>query len=318
MTIYRYISIFLSFSAIVNGFSQNLVVNPSFEDTLACPNEPSQVDKCVGWSAYTNTPDYYHISSKEYVGIPDNWRGKQEALWKNKAYMGLITYYQYPGYENRRETIGSKLLTQLIIGKKYYVSMKISFAEYSRYASNNIGMTFSTVPYSFIGQNKMIHKNHSIFYDSTIVKDNLSWIKLNGAFVADSNYRYIILGNFFTDSLTAFELINSQHSEIAYYYIDDICVSLDSFTCHNKVAIDDIDKNQNIKVYPNPFDGFLNIDSKDNSPLKVSIIRPSSEVMFQNHCESGPIDLRQLPAGIYFYIIQDINGYQFTGKIVKN
>lgn len=36
-------------------FSQNLVNNWSFEDTLACPAGPPQIDKAAGWSSYKDS-----------------------------------------------------------------------------------------------------------------------------------------------------------------------------------------------------------------------------------------------------------------------
>lgn len=319
MTLYRCLFIFLFYSVTSNCTSQNLVINPGFEDTLGCPDGPFQVNKCVGWKAYVNTPDYYNRCGKidEGFGVPENWEGRQDVVWGN-AYVGLFTYYNVSGSKNVREAIGSELQSPLEIGKQYYVSMKVSLAEYTGYASNNIGMTFSTLPLKYNQQTSMIYINRAFFYESNVIKDSTNWVKIKGSFVADSNYKYVVLGNFFTDSLTSHELINSKHFDLAYYYIDDICISEDSLTCHNTVGVNGLNKSQLIKVYPDPFNGFLNIQSKDGSQLKVSIFSPSSGIVYQGFCESEPIDLRQLPAGIYFYVIQDIDGHQYTGKVVKN
>ncbi|MBK5286545.1 MAG: hypothetical protein JJE25_14195 [Bacteroidia bacterium] len=41
--------------------AQNLVTNPSFEDTVACPFGASQLNFATGWSSYWGTPDYFNL-----------------------------------------------------------------------------------------------------------------------------------------------------------------------------------------------------------------------------------------------------------------
>ena len=36
----------------------NLVPNPSFEDTVGCPDGPGQLYKAVGWYDCTTSPEY--------------------------------------------------------------------------------------------------------------------------------------------------------------------------------------------------------------------------------------------------------------------
>lgn len=61
----------------------NLVPNPSFEDTVSCPNYANQIDKAVGWHASRNTPDYFNgcdwLTSNQ--SVPNNFRGYQYAHW---------------------------------------------------------------------------------------------------------------------------------------------------------------------------------------------------------------------------------------------
>ena len=40
--------------------AQNLAPNPSFEDTVMCPNLGGQVDRAKFWYTVQNTPDYFH------------------------------------------------------------------------------------------------------------------------------------------------------------------------------------------------------------------------------------------------------------------
>ncbi|MEO5569521.1 MAG: hypothetical protein ABIT08_07925 [Bacteroidia bacterium] len=40
--------------------SQNLVPNPSFEDTVHCPDHGGNIDQATGWINCGITPDYYN------------------------------------------------------------------------------------------------------------------------------------------------------------------------------------------------------------------------------------------------------------------
>src|SRR4051812_43656962 len=78
----------------VLGFAQNLVPNSSFEDTVACPNSISQIDRATGWSSYRQSPDYFN--SCAYITYPNasepsNIWGYQYSRTGN-AYAGFIAY----------------------------------------------------------------------------------------------------------------------------------------------------------------------------------------------------------------------------------
>lgn len=289
-------------------FSQNLVTNPGFEDTVGCPSLPGQIEKCLGWSNYCNTPDYYHRCNQESLGMPENVNGHQEPEWGN-AYIGLFTYYQSSGYKNTREAVGSKLLVPLQKGKRYYVSMKISLAEYSGYAASGIGMGFSTVPVTYHPQTFMVLANRSMFHVPTVVKDSTNWVKVKGSFIADSAYNYVVLGNLLTDSLTKSERLTSKQLALAYYYIDDVCVSQDSATCQRNLGIDKASVESALRVFPNPGHGIFNlcwqagdqegyydfqiIDSNGKLLMsKQNVDQANSELIDLEHCSPGIYLLR--------------------------
>ena len=197
--------------------------------------------------------------------------------------------------------------------------MKINMADYSGYASNNIGVSFSSVPYTN-NVNSMVHKNHSLFHEASIVKDSIGWIKIRGSFIADSNYRYIMLGNFYSDSLTDVELLNPKHFKFSYYYIDDICVSEDSMTCFNYVSIKRVSDKPLLEVYPNPFNDVLNIKFWKIGQKRMTIYNSLSNIVFQAYfTESISIfDLKSLPEGVYFCTVEDDSGLIFKSKLLKN
>src|SRR5689334_3336055 len=72
--------------------SQNLVPNPSFEDTIACPWN-GRVYFCEHWMNFGETPDYNHVCGPggNGFGVPENIIGYQQAATGN-AYCDLFTY----------------------------------------------------------------------------------------------------------------------------------------------------------------------------------------------------------------------------------
>jgi len=213
------------------------VPNCSFEDTLKCPD--GGVDGNVkDWSCFGgDSPDYFNACFNGWpgFGVPANILGFQYAATGN-AYTGIVPYCGtncVPG----REWIGTQLIEPLNIGQTYYVSFKTSFAgdEYDpweiRYATNKLGILFSTVSYDCSVVPPV--NNFAHLYSDSIITDTVNWYNINGWVTADSAYQYIILGNFFDDSNTDTIGMNdgSQGGFASYYYIDDVCVSIDSAQC---------------------------------------------------------------------------------------
>ena len=97
----------------LNVFSQNLVLNPSFEDTLQSLSFSSNIDDALGWSSATffGTPEYFNSCSNfPGTGVPNNITGYQYARTGN-AYAGIFTYYYTV---QSREYILGKLFSPLV------------------------------------------------------------------------------------------------------------------------------------------------------------------------------------------------------------
>jgi OOP family OmpA-OmpF porin len=198
---------------LIGGFTsaQNLVPNSSFEEYYVCPDNTSQVDSSVSWHSVLNTPDYFVTCSPYPVCIPDNLCGYQYPFDGN-AYMGIITYDWYFTYW--KEIIGTQLLDTLVPGNNYHFSMRVSRGNwtnqsYNCSASNNIGVRFTTKPYSASFPPPI--NNTATLNTDTIVKDTLNWILLSWNFTADSAYNYIYIGNFFDNAHTDTVVINAPN-----------------------------------------------------------------------------------------------------------
>jgi len=234
----------------------NLVPNPSFEDTLGCPMGYPDLDGvCESWDSYRLTPDYYNECSSVCGFV--NQAGNQNPHW-GKAYAGINMYQTT--LTNASEHIGIQL-TEVKYYCTFYVSPGWNYTTVN-VACNKMGAAFFNSSYDDpTGSNAPINTAH-IVCDS-IINDTLTWYKIQGSFIADSNYEYLVIGNFFEDdTLDTLNFPNEFGPFGAYYYIDDVCVSTDSANCESLLSVvAEESEIQEIKLFPNPTSNYFNISS---------------------------------------------------------
>ncbi|HLG35281.1 MAG TPA: T9SS type A sorting domain-containing protein [Bacteroidia bacterium] len=299
-----FFSLFLFF--FLAAQAQNLVPNPSFEDTVACPTTLDQIYNATGWSSYSISPDYYNVCNGGFLSVPENVVGYQLAS-SGEAYTGFIGY-DVNGFV--REIIGRQLSQNLVIGQQYFVSIKVSLAEYTSsfpqfIPCNKIGVKFSTT--SFSTTNPVPINNYAHVYTDSIISDTMNWTTIRGSFIADSSYQYIMLGNFFDDAQT--DTVSTPNGVKSYFFIDAICVSTDSLYCATgiptEVPTGEFLVERNINIFPNPCSAILSVElkEKDESLLTISTIT-GQKVFTQNFTGKIVINTSTLPGGIYFISLQ--------------
>lgn len=310
-----------------SAYSQiNLVPNPSFEDTIQCPDAMADITYSIGWNSFNETPDYFHLcSSSPSYSIPNNGWGSQLPA-SCDAYVGFWAYVS--GTPDGREYIGRQLSSPMIIGQKYFVSFKISLAEGSNCATDKVGVLFSTISYS---QSNPINVNNSPhIYTSAIVSDTTNWIAFSGFFIADSAYQYIIIGNLFDDSNTDTTILKPPYVIFgyeAYYYLDDICVSSDSITCNPfslvcNVGIKENNIENTISIFPNPNNGTMTVkyvlaeNQKGRFEIYNVVGIKVTDYILQSNTETLSVSQSDLNEGIYFYRLTSNDKVTGYGKVV--
>lgn len=300
--------------------AQNLVPNPSFEDTTTCPDGYGEVDHAIGWSSYKSTPDYFNecadTSLPNAPGAPYNGLGFQFAA-TGHAYCAIGM--SFIGSLGVREYIGAHLLSNLVIGQKYYISFKTCLGDntnFIRVGCNKMGVKFSTVPFSMFNPAPVSNSAH--FYTDSIVTDTTNWTIIKGSFISDSAYSYVMIGNFFddihTDTLNLYPPPGS-----VYYLIDDVCVSTDSLTCNPPLGINETTNERELILFPNPFTDRINITAKRNEVVEISFYDVTARKIFnQSFTSSTTINTEQLVKGIYLYEVRNKNGVIKKGKVVKD
>lgn len=215
--------------------AQNLVPNPSFEEHDTCPAFPGFVSKPRYWDRWDQDPEYFHACAGE-LGDADTlldvpWNGfAWQYAHDGDAYVGMA-FFQVDDFH---ELVGAPLLQPMVVGQTYYVSYWVNLATEgsyweTRWACNNQGVLFTMDEHIWSGVTgsgpEFMPRNYAHVNNPVIVTDTAGWTLISGSFVADSAYRYIVLGNFFSDALTDTLHLNLEPSWAAYYFYDSICVS---------------------------------------------------------------------------------------------
>jgi hypothetical protein len=296
---------------------QNLVPNPSFEDTVQCPDALNQVNNAMSWVSVRPSPDYFNLCAPNgnNASVPNNFYGYRIPA-SGVAYAGFGAKFA----TNGREYLGTSLVSPLQIGLTYYVSFKVSLIKQwvnGVCAVNKLGILFSTFPYSI--SNPAPKCNCAQVFTDSIVADTINWTMIKGSFVADSTYTFISIGNFFVDSLIASIQIQPGPFCLSYYYLDDVCVSTDSLTCNSTVGINEAKNNDEFILFPNPFSNKLAITSKTNQPLEITLFDITSrKLLHQQFTNSTSINTSHLSKGIYIYELRNKNGVIKKGKVVRD
>jgi hypothetical protein len=226
----------------------NLVNNPSFEDTVKCPDGQAQIYNAKGWMQGVTPPswagaDYFNAcSSIENVPHASSF-GFQYAR-KGVAFAGLFTWISNVGEENTRDYIETFLTDTLGINHYYFICFYTSKADKFLYAVNRLGAHISDT---------LIHKTTDAKYfpltpqienpANRFLTDTAGWTKISGIYKAHGREKYITIGNFYPDSLTDTLACNYPGYVYAYYFIDDVSVidvsanaGKDTTLCNNDSA----------------------------------------------------------------------------------
>lgn len=200
-------------------------------------------------------------------GLPLNRITFQEPL-DGASCIGLVSYYQ-SGNEEQREWAMVQLLDPLIVGETYYASFytNSAFGGNAQYplfwlASNNIGMLFTTESRQWLwGDVYPTPPDTAHIRRSEILTDTVGWTLVSGSFVADSAYRYVMIGNFFNNAQTDTLHFASPNSVFPWYpwsytLIDKVCITRDPNGCDMGQAVGGL-PDASVVVYPNPATGRL-------------------------------------------------------------
>ncbi|MBK6984611.1 MAG: T9SS type A sorting domain-containing protein [Bacteroidetes bacterium] len=293
---------------------QNLVPNPSFEDSVHCPHTSTLINYATGWFTLSGNPDYFNPCDIGQLGVPSNFAGYQNAF-DGQSYAGAMMQTR-PQAANMREHFGIQLTQLLTIGQKYNISFNVSLADDFTKSCwcNKIGAKFTTF-YAFGGwTNPSLVNNFSHIHTDSLLKDDINWVTISGSFVADSSYKYIVLGNFYDDAHT--DTLNCWNKNVTYVYFDMISVTPDLST-----GINNYSNSNNIKVYPNPINdyatlNFSNLNKKIHALIIYDIFGKVIRTINNITSEKVIIEKDTLVNGLYYYVLKSDNEVISNGTLM--
>lgn len=279
------------------GYSQNLVVNPSFEDPFGPITDIYGLNFIDGWRAQNSnsnlspelSPLFNVGAANPDLGVPGNAFGNakpHESDSGENGYSFLTTFSTFD--VNGRTYLGGTFSRDLTTGSKYYWSYWVQMCDVSGYATDGFGIKLlrdaaangfpDGLPTSF---------------DTSYVADSLEWVKVSGSFIADSTYQFFALGNFFYDGTTTFLQVTFR-SQSAFYYVDNVCVSTNSTECGISPNAR-ITQRTPLKMAPT-YGTYTDIDNPGNEVAIVTDIHGVEVIRTRDK----RIDFGNLPKGLYF------------------
>jgi hypothetical protein len=218
----RFIVFLILYNTCNNVYTQNLVVNESFEnfDTIELFE-----NRIIDWLRIGTTDYYSEINSLYVWQIPCTPVGCQ---YSNSGISHVGLYNNSFIESNYREYIHTRLISKLISGKNYCVSFYISRGDTMEYASKDWGILFTDTTIqlpSNPGFNIISNAQVTVPY---FVTDDENWTLIQQIYTPTSPNEYLTIGNFLHDSVFPQQFVQASCSgcKQSYYYIDDVSVSL--------------------------------------------------------------------------------------------
>ena len=302
--------------------SQNLVLNPSFEDTISCYDWQNGTFPfslpALNWNgAIQGSPDYFHPT---YCGdnfMPANTIGYQSAR----------TGFAYEGFGvfaltsfNDHEFVGGQLSDSLKQGNQYCLEFYVSAANRCKYFTDGLGVYFSndTIRDTLQGNYFPYYYPYTPVFESPVgvpITDTLNWVLINGTFTAQGGEKYFAIGNFRDDSFITLDSQANAPVPVAYYYIDDVSV----IDC--TAGITELPEME-MSLSPNPAGGslYLTFANYRASDAKISIRDVAGRLVLERCYTTSQkpreINIENLRSGMYFLTFHSAYG-RMVNRFVK-
>jgi len=232
---------FVFFCLLLAGISrgQNLVPNPGFEEYEKLPEYFGQIDRAKYWTSTSRDyslsngifrhGDYFHRNSPhERIQIPNVRFNSDQKLETRSgdAYAGVYTYRS--DIVNVITYIQTPLSKSLEKDHWYYIEFFIVNSGDRTYPiySDAIGAAFTDDLYiEEIDGISSLSIEPAIENVTGLIKDSISWTRINGCYKARGGESHLIIGNF---NSTKDTYVEDEHPYVypksIYYYIDDVAV----------------------------------------------------------------------------------------------
>ena len=227
---------------------QNLVPNPSFEETRACPKDADYIGGVVGWNLFPNfSADYFHRCANVYQTLEYRQRFPREEILNFSVPRSMFGYQEahsgdaYAGISMCNEALAVKLLRPLAKDSVYKVEFFVSLADSSNVGTRYFGMYFSETAIRVMNNSRMMISGFVLDTPPQIqnppdrfLTDTVNWTPITGFYTAKGGEQYIAIGGFYAyhDSLVQrirpdrplAKVYRSTEKQLGYYFVDDVSV----------------------------------------------------------------------------------------------
>jgi len=224
------------FVLVINStvFGQNLVLNPSFESVntgaLQCSwyTTVGQFNNAINnWTLPTGgSTDIFNtaLATTCYCSPFSTHASNpgQQAPRTGNGYSNIVTYGN-GGCSPWREYLQGQLSSPLVVGTTYEVEMWVSLADKMSVGTNNIGVKFSTNPYTQ-GGSCGYYTTPDLNYTGPIILDKQNWVQIIFCYTpTTAGLDNFIIGNFYNDAATATAAASGNTSgNTIRYFVDDV------------------------------------------------------------------------------------------------
>jgi hypothetical protein len=122
--------------------------------------------------------------------------------------------------------------------------------------------------------------------------------------------QYLTIGNFYTDDSTNAIQVSMSHSDMAFYYIDDVYI----MDCDDTLGIKEIGNNNSISIYPNPVTDNITINAGDlrNEIYDLRIYDVIGNLVLEKNIANNKtsIDVSTFSSGVYVVEVRTENGIE--------
>ena len=213
--------------------AQNLVPNPSFEDTLNCSgpwNCNCFLEIAYPWfNPNTATSDIFTT----YPSCGYSTSAGMQFPKSGNSYAGFFAQFN-----ESRDYLEIALFDSLLVDQWYCVSFYVSKSNFCSGAIDRIG--------AYLSQDSLLSTNPMHFAvtpqiessQGVLLTDTTNWILISGHYKALGGEKFLTIGNFRDTSSTLFQNIDSTNSicYYAYYLIDDVAITVcDSLTLLSQI-----------------------------------------------------------------------------------
>ncbi len=303
----------------------NLIPNPSFEEADTCAVQLGFLPNGVpAYWACCETPDYFRscVQSGAVNGVPANIFGFQ-LPHDGESYCGMFAHL----VNNYREMIAAELLEPLVVGQTYYGSFWVNAAyggsQYIGSACNNMGMRVYTTLDLASWQPNSPHPvltNFAHVYSQQVIADTAGWTLVSGSFVADSAYRYVVVGNHFDNANTTVQIIGPGNPNDAYVFVDDLCLSADPKGCPMATSIHEKDAGD-VGLWPNPANTGLRVGWGRAQMRTMTVVDATGRLLAEYRVIGSTeqtIPVHHLPNGIYYMLLEGERGKRSKKFVVMH